>query len=247
VRLQNRRVLGSTVLALGAALVLAGCGAGQLTQTSSQEPAVNGAYAQAKALFIRNAALQYPPNNQAYAAGSSGALSLTIVNTGGTDDELVSVTSDAAASAEIQGSKLIVAMNSLVVALPEQTGATGGDSASVTSSPTTSPTTTSSSPATTSSGSTSSTSTSSTSTSSTSSTTTPPPAPTTSAAPVEVGKATIVLKDFNRPVWPGQTVKVTFVFRDSGPVTFDLPIAAPAKPRGDVHTEAAEATKKTGH
>jgi copper(I)-binding protein len=239
VRLQNRRVLGSTVLALGAALVLAGCGAGQLTQTASQEPAVNGAYAQAKALFIRDAALQYPPNKQAYAAGSSAALSLTIVNTGGTDDELVSVTSDAAASAEVQGSKLIVAMNSLVVAVPAQTGATGGDSASVTPSPTTtSPTTTSPSPTT---------SSSSTSSTTSSSTTTPAPTSATSAAPVEVGKATIVLKDLGRPVWPGQTIKVTFVFRNSGPVTFDLPVAAPDEPRGGIHTEAAEATKKTGH
>src|SRR5262245_59691477 len=50
VRLQNRRVLGVTVSALGAALVLAGCGAGQITQTDTQQPAVNGTYAQVKTL-----------------------------------------------------------------------------------------------------------------------------------------------------------------------------------------------------
>jgi len=53
---------------------------------------------------------------------------------------------------------------------------------------------------------------------------------------VTVGQASIVLQGLKQPVWPGQTVKVTFVFRDSGPVTIDLPVAAPS---GDVHTEAA--------
>ena len=251
-RLQNRRVLGSTVLALGAALVLAGCGAGQLTQTSSQEPAVNGAYAQAGALSIRDAALQYPPNKQAYTVHSSAALTLTIVNTGGTDDELVSVTSDAAASAEIQGSKLVVAMNSLVVAPPVQTVAPGGDSASVTTSPSSSATT--SSPASTSSGSkTTPTSTTTPPTTVTSSPTSTPTPTSTSAStsapagPVEPGKATIVLHDLNRPVWPGQTIKVTFVFRNNGEVTFDLPVQAPDQPHDGLHTEAAGATTKAGH
>jgi copper(I)-binding protein len=240
VRLQNRRVLGSTVLALGAALVLAGCGAGQLTQTASQEPAVNGAYAQVKELFIRDAALQYPPNKKAYAEGSTASLRLTIVNTGGTDDELVGVATDAAGGVDIQGSKLVVARNSLVVSPSEQTGATGGNSVSVTPSPTTSsPTTTASSPTTSS----SSSSKSSTATSSSSATTSPSaPATTSSAPPVEVGKATIVLRDIKRPIWPGQTIKVTFTFRNAGPVTFDLPVEAPehARPEAPAAAEGAE-------
>jgi copper(I)-binding protein len=238
VRLQNRRVLGSTVLALGAALVLAGCGAGQLTQTSSQEPAVNGAYAQASALFIRDAVLQYPPNNKAYAEGSSASLKLTIVNTGGTDDELVAVSTDAAGGVDIQGSKLVVARNSLVVSPSEQTGATGGDSVSVTPSPTASPTTSPSAPVT----SPSSSSKSTAPTSSSASTSPSAPATTSSAPPVQVGKATIVLRDIKRPVWPGQTIKVTFTFRNAGPVTFDLPIEAPehARPEAPAEAEGAE-------
>ena len=239
-RLQNRRVLGSTVLALGAALVLAGCGAGQLTQTSSQEPAVNGAYAQAGTVFIRDAMLQYPPNKKAYTQGSTAALKLTIVNTGATDDELVAVATDAAGSVDIQGSKLVVARNSLVVSPSEQTGATGEDSVSVTPSTTTSsPTTSASSPT--------STSSSKSSTTTSSSVTTSPSAPatTSSAPPVEVGKATIVLRDLKRPVWPGQTIRVTFTFRNAGPVTFDLPVEAPEHIREGAPAEAE--APKAGH
>jgi copper(I)-binding protein len=229
VRLQNRRVLGATVLALVAALVLAGCGAGQITQMSSQEPAVNGAHAVLNGLFIRNAALQFPPNGQAYSVGSAAALTLTIVNEGAQDDELVEVTSDAASGAVIQGSKVVVSGNSLVVSPPLQTGATGGDAASVTTSPSSSaPGTTSTSP----------TSTSTTTTTSGTASASSSAAPTTSsqAAPVTVGQASIVLRGLKQPVWPGQTIKVTFVFRNAGSVTVDLPIAAPT---GDVHTEAA--------
>src|SRR4030081_1810884 len=118
VRLQNRRVVGATLLAFAAALVLAGCGAGQITQTATQEPAINGANAQVGTLYIRDAALQFPPSGPAYKAGSSAALTLTIINAGQQDDELVGVTTDAASGAVIQGSKLVVAGSSLVISPP---------------------------------------------------------------------------------------------------------------------------------
>jgi len=236
VRLQNRRVLGVGGLALAAALVLAGCGAGQIAQTAGQEPAVNGAYAQAGPLAIRDAALQFPSNGQAYTAGSSAALMLTIVNETGQDDELLGVSSDAATGAVIQGSKIVVARNSLVVTPSKQ----AGGAASVTSTPSSpASSTSSSSPATTSSSSGAPTSSSSTSTatSTATSTSTPTSAPaTTSSAPVVVGQASIVLQGLKQPVWPGQNIRVTFTFRDAGSVTVDLPIASPS---GDVHTEAA--------
>jgi copper(I)-binding protein len=116
VRQQKRRVLGSVVLGLGAALAIAGCGAGQITQTDTQQPAVNGAYAQAGRVLIRDAALQFPQSGQqAYAAGSNAPLSLVIVNQEPTDDELVSVSSPLASGAQIEGSKVIVAGSYLVV------------------------------------------------------------------------------------------------------------------------------------
>jgi copper(I)-binding protein len=232
VRLQNRRVLGSavlTALVMGAALVLAGCGAGQITQTAGQQAAINGADAQVKTLAIRDAVLQFPPNG-AYPTGSDAALQLTIVNDGSNDDELVSVSSDAAAGAVILGSKTIVARSSLFVTPP-----TAG--APVTTSPSSSaPGATSSSPATTTSSGSASASPTSTSTS-TSPTSTSPSSPTSSPS-VAIGTASIVLQGLKQPVWPGQTIKVTFVFRDAGTITVDVPLGTSDQPRtGDVHVE----------
>jgi copper(I)-binding protein len=232
VRLQNRRVLGSavlTALVMGAALVMAGCGAGQITQTAGQQAAINGADAQVKTLAIRDAVLQFPPNG-AYPAGSDAALQLTIVNDGSNDDELVSVSSDAAAGAVILGSKTIVARSSLFVTPP-----TAG--APVTTSPSSSATgVTSSSPATTTSSGSASASPTSTSTS-TSPTSTSPSSPPSSPS-VAIGTASIVLQGLKQPVWPGQTIKVTFVFRDAGTITVDVPLGTSDQPRtGDVHVE----------
>lgn len=199
-RLQNRCVLGSTVLAFTAALVLAGCGAGQITQTDSQEPAVNGASAQVKTLYIRNAELQFPPTGTAYPAGSSAALSLVVINVGERDDALVSVTSDVAAGTAIQGSQVVVAGHSLVIAPPSASvdGTAPGSSAST------------------------------------------PNSGASAAATSTVGRGAVVLLGLKRPVWPGQTIRVTFVFRDAGPVDVDMPIGSPSHSgAGDVHAEAA--------
>jgi copper(I)-binding protein len=216
VRLQNRRVLGSTgmvALAAGAALLLAGCGAGQITQTATQEPAVNGSYAQVKTLALRNAALEFPPSGQAYPAGSSASLTLTIVNQGAQDDELLSVSSPAADSGVITGSKLVVAGNTLVIGPVGQPEATGDNPA-----PTGAPVSPSTAPSSPDIGTTSSSATSPSS----------PTSPSISTSPVTVGIATVVLNGLKQAVWSGQTINVIFTFRDAGPLTVALPIAAPA-------------------
>ncbi|MGW4520545.1 hypothetical protein [Amycolatopsis sp. NPDC004378] len=215
-RLQNRRVLGAGVLALGAALVLAGCGAGQITQTASQQPAVNGTYAQVKTIVLRDAAVQYPTSGTGYPAGATPALTLTIVNEGDQDDSLVSVTSEDGAPATLSGSKAIVAGHSLVIGPDDAVESTNEAQA------------TSSAPAATPSSSGTPTGTSS---SATGTATTTPEAPTSSAtptAPQVVGKATVKLAPLKQPLWPGQVLKVTFVFQNAGPVTVELPVAAPA-------------------
>lgn len=136
-RLQNRRVLGTSVLGLGAALVLAGCGAGQITQTDTMLPAVNGALASAGKLSVRNAGIVNRDTcDQAYPAGSSAPLSLTIANDGAADDELVLVSSPNAASATIEGQKTIVAASKLVVGPANETeSAAEPTSASASASP----------------------------------------------------------------------------------------------------------------
>jgi copper(I)-binding protein len=228
VRLQNRRVLGAGVLALGAALALAGCGAGQITQTATQQPAVNGTHAQVKTIALRDVAVQYPTSGAGYAAGATPALTLTIVNQGTQDDSLVSVTTEDGTQATVGGSKDIVAGHSLVIGPDDAVESTNE------AQPTSSGAPVSSSEAPASTG-TSSTGTSSTGTSSTGTETSSSGAPSASvtptAAPATVGKGTVTLPALKQPLWPGQVVKVTFVFKNAGPVTVELPVAAPAHAR----------------
>lgn len=237
-RLQNGRVLGAGVLALGAALVLAGCSAGQITQTDSQQPAVNGTYAQVKDLVLRNAALEFPTEGQAYPEKAAAPLTLTIVNQGKQDDELVSVSSDAATGdAKISGSKVVVASHALVIgpsdsvestsevaptSAPSSTGAPS--SSGVPSSESQSPGSSSGAPS-----------------SSVAGTVTP------TVGPEQVGKATVVLQGLTRPVWAGQTIKVTFVFKNAGSVTLDLPVAAPSHPGSRAPAPEKPEGKGGGH
>ncbi|WP_086848946.1 hypothetical protein [Amycolatopsis kentuckyensis] len=224
-RLQNRRVLGAGVLALGAALVLAGCGAGQITQTDSQQPAVNGTHAQVKTIDLRNAAVQYPTPGPGYAAGATPALTLTIVNRGAQDDSLVSVTVEGGGQATIEGSKTVVAMHSLVIGPDDAVESTNevqstGAPTSSPSAPTSSGTPTGSSSATNSPGN---------NLTATPTSEVPSSGPAaTPTAPEKVGQATVTLPALKQPLWPGQVIKVTFVFQNAGPVTVELPVAAPA-------------------
>ncbi|MFG1639159.1 hypothetical protein ACGFMK_02615 [Amycolatopsis sp. NPDC049252] len=228
-RLQNRRVLGAGVLALGAALALAGCGAGQITQTDTQQPAVNGTHAQVKTIALRDVAVQYPPTGAGYPAGATPALNLTIVNQGMQDDTLVSVTTEDGSQATIGGSKDVVAGHSLVIGPDDAVESTNEVQPTSSGAPTSS----SGAPATgTSSTGTSTSSTGATGTSSTgtatSSSETPSAGVTPTAAPATVGKGTVTLPALKQPLWPGQVVKVTFVFKNAGPVVVDVPVAAPA-------------------
>jgi copper(I)-binding protein len=228
VRLQNRRGLGASALAIGAALVLAGCGAGQITQTATQQAAVNGTHAQVKNVVLRDAAVQYPTSGPGYPAGATPALTLTLVNLDPQDDALVSVTTEDGAQATIAGSKAIVAGHSLVIGpddavestnevQPTSSGAPGSSSAAPSSTGSSSPTPTKSE---------TNTPGNLTATSTSEVPSTGPAA--TPTAPEVVGKATVTLPALKQPLWPGQVIKVTFVFKNAGPVTVELPVAAPA-------------------
>lgn len=108
--------LGRITLALGAAALIAGCGAGQITQTNTQRPAVNGDEAVAGMLRISNAAMSYPEGEAArYPAGSDVALVLTIANNGAEDDQLQSASSPQAESVSITGDKQLIAFRRLNV------------------------------------------------------------------------------------------------------------------------------------
>jgi copper(I)-binding protein len=93
----RRAVITRTGLAAGsllAAAVLAGCGAGQISQVANQEPAVNGTVGKVGNLSLRNVHLQAVETKDAVAPGSDVELIFTAVNNSpDTDDRLLSVTS----------------------------------------------------------------------------------------------------------------------------------------------------------
>ena len=113
------------------ALALAGCGAGQITQTSSQASGVGGASANVGQIAVREAAFAFTGDGKTaaiYQAGSEAPLSMTVVNFGGQVDKLTNVSSPAAESARITGDATIASGRVLLVeGLPagEPAGAPG--------------------------------------------------------------------------------------------------------------------------
>lgn len=111
--------LGRTLLALGAAVLVAGCSAGQITQTSDQLPAVNGDLASTGPIRVSNAMLAYPEGEvAAYPKGADAPLVMSISNTGARDDQLESVSSPEATEVTIEGDKLVMAHRRLNVGHP---------------------------------------------------------------------------------------------------------------------------------
>lgn len=113
-----------------AALTVAGCSAGQITQTDTQVAAVNGEQAAVGALRISNAALSYPEGNPAFwAAGSNVPLHMSIVNTGPFDDQIVSLSSSWSDKIVVKGDNVLTARKELIVGGPEAAAETPLDEA----------------------------------------------------------------------------------------------------------------------
>jgi hypothetical protein len=100
------------------ALALAGCGAGQITQTSSQVSGVGGASANIGQIAIREATFAFTGNGKTaviYPQGGTAPLTMTVVNFGGQDDKLTGASSPAAASVAITGDATIASGRLLLV------------------------------------------------------------------------------------------------------------------------------------
>lgn len=102
-------VTALTVACCASALALAGCSAGQITQTDSQVAAVDGAYGDiGTTIALRNVLIPSSPSaNGTYPAGSRVPVLLTIANQGTSTDELISVTSPAASQVLVVGTTTI--------------------------------------------------------------------------------------------------------------------------------------------
>lgn len=108
-RLRPSRALAGTVgaLALAGMLALSGCGSGQLSQTSEEGAAVNGAGAQQGDVVIRDMQIVYPQRpaspDSLYPRGGSAPLRFGIVNEGPVADRLVKVSSPIASAVTVNG------------------------------------------------------------------------------------------------------------------------------------------------
>jgi hypothetical protein len=93
-----RASAGMAACGLAAAVVLTGCGAGQVSQTSTQEPAVNGVNAQAGEVSLRNVHLRAPQQKDYVEPGSPVELLFVAANDSADENnKLKSITSDVGA------------------------------------------------------------------------------------------------------------------------------------------------------
>ncbi|MEU4763629.1 hypothetical protein AB0H12_10255 [Actinosynnema sp. NPDC023794] len=244
-----RRLAVVAALATGLGLAAAGCSAGQVTQTDTQVAVVNGANGQVGAIAVRDAQFLFPAAHGAYEEGDDAPITVVIVNNGTGVDKLLGVTSEFSAPAEIAGDTRLEP-GSAILAEADQDDA-GSHATTTTKSASSSAPSDSHEPSdshattttttTTPSGTGSVTTTTGTPTSGSGTSVSSPPTTGTklpsSADPTEPGVVKIVLKGLAKPLRPGETIRVTFLFEQAGEVTLELPIGATTEPRVDAPSE----------
>ncbi|MEV2226360.1 hypothetical protein AB0E01_41870 [Nocardia vinacea] len=219
----RRRMVSVAVLAAGAALVLSGCSAGQISQTATQVAAVNGNHADIDRISLRNVHIVFPATGTDYTntKGGKAIIALSVVNSGETvTDELTSITTDlgtvkvtppAGASAfKIAPQQTVVAATTATAAKSDEHGATPSSSAA--------PTTSSAAPA------------------------------GDKAVDPEKKPGLIEITGLTKDIIPGLTYPVTFNFKQNGTVTVQVPVDAGAvTERHEGQTAATEGEHKGGH
>lgn len=241
-----RTILPAAALGLAGVLGITGCSAGQVTQTDSIQPAVNGNQGQVGDLYLRDVRLAYPEDGS-YDKGDEVVLLLSIVNDGDTATALESVTSDISESqAELLGNTSLPGRYGLHVVAPEEpAGEEAPETTGASETATETSVTGTSMPE--------------------SSTETPggdePPAseepsganetsadvttteqPTQPAEEPEVGTLSIVFTGLLVDLPIGRNVEVTFRFADGSEIELALPIGAPTTAR-----EEPPADEEGGH
>lgn len=116
----RRRAMTVAALAAGAALVLTGCGAGQISQTAHQVAAVNGNTANVGKVALRDVRFLLPQTEEYQnAKGGKAVLAFSVANLGEADpDELVSITAGDLGQVKINGKAEIQPQAALVAGLP---------------------------------------------------------------------------------------------------------------------------------
>jgi copper(I)-binding protein len=113
----NRFVLAACGVA--AAVALSGCGAGQVAQTATQEPAVNGTLGTVGPIALRNVHLRAPQSTDYVEPGSDAELLFVAANNSpDVNDKLLSVTTDIG-TVSLSGDTSVPANGVLVVGEPD--------------------------------------------------------------------------------------------------------------------------------
>ncbi|MEU4411943.1 hypothetical protein AB0G00_08655 [Nocardia salmonicida] len=206
----RRRMVTVAALAAAAGIALTGCSAGQITQTSSQEAAINGNHAEVGEIALRNVHIVYPEADAEHDKGGKAKLSLSIINNSEIiTDELTSVSTDLG-QIKITGPNgdpkfVLKPQQTVFVGTGETKPAAADDHHGTTSA---APTTTTSA------------------------------APTGAAAGVDIPSndpvkvpATIEITGLTKDIVPGLTYNVTFNFKDAGTVQVSVPVDAAAVSR----------------
>jgi len=110
---------------LSAAIVLSGCSAGQISQSASQQPAVNGTLAwvgdPTSGIALRNVHLRAPQTSDYVRPGADAELLFVAVNESAeNDDRLVSITSSVG-TVSLTGNLTVPAGGTLIVGTPDGT------------------------------------------------------------------------------------------------------------------------------
>jgi copper(I)-binding protein len=214
----NRALRAATMgVLLFSPLVLSACGAGQVTQTATQNRDKVGPMAQVGDISLRAVELAAPPGDK-YEQGSDAELTLAIVNGGEEPDTLVGVSGTDFAGAQISASSVSPSPSAQATPsgsaaatpsgtpTPSGTAAPSGTAVPTSSAPTVTP------PA----------------------TTTPAPdgasqleIPPQSTVFVGSGGPTITLTGLGRSLTTGQYLQVTFTFQKAGAATMVITVANP--------------------
>ena len=116
---RNRVVAAMAACGFAASLVLSGCSAGQVSQTATQEPAINGTSGRAGDIALRNVHIRADQTTAYVEPGSEVELIFAAANTSAdVNDKLVSITSDIG-SVTVTGDADLPAGGILVAGVPD--------------------------------------------------------------------------------------------------------------------------------
>jgi Protein of unknown function (DUF461). len=216
-RTRPRLALAAVATGVGAVLALAGCSAGQITQTATQVAPVVGIDVDAGDIALRNLVIEYN-GPEGYPAGGDAPLVVRLFNNGPEAITLVGVSADKAEAVVLAGTPTVVSPTGLPTQPPspeptaspdEEASPSPTDTAEPTASPTATPTPTTQRPVT------------------EDVSVTIPPQSYVLLVPGESESGYLLLVGLREAIIPGESINVTFTFSNGASVVVPVPLAPP--------------------